>query len=422
MPGRRPAVFLDRDGVVNRAVVRDGRPYPPASVAELEILPGVGPAIAALHAAGVAVIIVTNQPDVARGTTSRDTVEAIHRRLRQELAIDAIFVCWHDDRDGCDCRKPKPGLILAAASAFHVDLARSVLVGDRWKDIAAGKQAGLATVLIDYRYREPAPPSAPPPDLVVGSLPEAIPWIVHRTRNEGLMHEGLRVKIFADGAETAGMLELARQPWIAGFTTNPTLMRKAGITDYRAFAKEVLGAIPDRPISFEVFSDEPTEMERQACAIASWGDNVYVKIPVTNTRGEWTDGLARRLVRDGVKVNVTALTTLGQVRRVAEALAESRSSYISVFAGRVADTGRDPVPLMAAAVELLRPHPGLELIWASPREVLNVYQADQIGCHIITVTTDLLKKLPLYGKDLDAYSLETVRQFHEDAVAAGYAI
>ncbi|MCS6801465.1 MAG: transaldolase [Chloroflexota bacterium] len=236
------------------------------------------------------------------------------------------------------------------------------------------------------------------------------------------MHEGLRVKIFADGADKASMLELAAQPWVAGFTTNPTLMRKAGVRDYRAFAKDVLRAIPDRPISFEVFSDETAEMERQAREIASWGDNVYVKIPVTNTRGEWTDELVRRLARDGIKLNITALTTLGQVRRVAEALAESHSSYISVFAGRIADTGRDPVPLMAAAVEMLRPYPALELIWASPREVLNVYQADQVGCHIITVTSDLLKKLPLYGKDLEVYSLETVRQFHEDAVAAGYAL
>lgn len=422
MGATRPAVFLDRDGVINRAIVRDGRPYPPASERDLEVLPGVAGAIATLREAGFAIVVVTNQPDVARGTTSRATVEAIHRRLVHELAIDAIEVCWHDDGDGCSCRKPKPGLILAAARALNLDLRRSVLVGDRWKDIAAGKRAGVATVLIDYRYSELAPPSAPLPDLVVGSLPEAVPWIVNRTRNEAAMHEGLRVKIFADGADKAGMLELAALPWIAGFTTNPTLMRKAGVRDYRAFAKEILVAIPDRPISFEVFSDELADMERQAREIASWGDNVYVKIPVTNTRGEWTDDLVRRLAGDGIKLNVTALTTLAQVRRVADALAASQSSYISLFAGRVADTGRDPVPLMTAAVELLRPYPSLELIWASPREVLNVYQADQVGCHIITVTPDLLKKLPLCGKDLDAYSLETVQQFHADAVAAGYSL
>ncbi|MCS6801466.1 MAG: HAD family hydrolase [Chloroflexota bacterium] len=183
MPARRPAVFLDRDGVVNRAIVRNGRPYPPASVQELEILPGVAAAIAALRHAGFAIVIVTNQPDVARGATSRAAVDAIHQRLREELAIDSIEVCWHDDADGCSCRKPRPGLILAAARALRLDLRRSVLVGDRWKDIAAGKQAGVATVLIDYRYAETAPPSAPAPDLVVGSLAEALPWIVTRARS-----------------------------------------------------------------------------------------------------------------------------------------------------------------------------------------------------------------------------------------------
>ncbi len=236
------------------------------------------------------------------------------------------------------------------------------------------------------------------------------------------MHEGLRVKIFADGAEKASMLALAAKPWIAGFTTNPTLMRKAGVADYRAFAKDVLLAIPNRPISFEVFSDDFDEMERQANEIAGWGEQVYVKIPVTTTQGESSVGLIRRLVRDGVKLNVTALTTLGQVGCVADALSGSRSSYVSVFAGRIADTGRDPLPIMQAAVELLRPQPALELIWASPREVLNVYQADQIGCQIITVTPDLLAKLPLFGKDLASYSLETVRMFYEDARAAGYTL
>jgi transaldolase len=420
MPLSRPAVFLDRDGVVVRAIVRDGRPYPPASVEAVEVLPGVPEALHRLRAAGFALVIVTNQPDVARGTLSRATVEAIHARLLAELPLDGIWVCWHDDADRCTCRKPQPGLIHQAAAANGYDLRRSVLVGDRWKDIAAARQAGIRAVLVDYRYAEPVPPSAPQPDHVVGTLLEAVPWIVETTPTEAMMHPKLRVKIFADGAEKASMLQLAQQPWVAGFTTNPTLMRKAGITDYRAFAREVLQAIPDRPISFEVFSDELDEMARQAHEIASWGTNVYVKIPVTNTRGESTAPLLRQLVRDGVQVNVTALTTLSQVRCVAEALAGSRSSFISVFAGRIADTGRDPVPLMAAAVELLRPWPTLELIWASPREVLNLYQADAIGCHIITMTPDLLAKLPLYGKDLTAYSLETVCQFYRDAQAAGY--
>jgi transaldolase len=234
--------------------------------------------------------------------------------------------------------------------------------------------------------------------------------------------ERLRVKIFADGANLAGMVELARDPRITGFTTNPTLMRAAGITDYRAFAHEVLAAIPNRPISFEVFSDELNEMERQAREIASWGEQVYVKIPVSNTRGESTGPLIKTLSQAGVKVNVTALMTLDQVKDVAGNLAGGAPSYISVFAGRVADTGRDPVPVMAAAVEALRPFPACELIWASPRELLNVFQADAIGCHVITVTHDVLKKLALVGKDLDAYSLDTVKMFRTDAVAAGFTL
>jgi transaldolase len=232
----------------------------------------------------------------------------------------------------------------------------------------------------------------------------------------------LRVKIFADGADKAGMVEMAALPYVSGFTTNPTLMRKAGIADYRAFARDVLAALPDRPISFEVFSDDFEEMERQAREIASWGTNVYVKVPVTNTRAEPSSVLIRRLSADGIKLNVTAIMTLAQVRDVAAALGDGAPSCVSVFAGRIADTGRDPVPLMAAAVELLRPWPRQELIWASPRELLNVFQADAIGCHIITVTNDILKKLAGAGKELDAFSLETVRMFRDDAVKAGYAL
>jgi transaldolase len=232
----------------------------------------------------------------------------------------------------------------------------------------------------------------------------------------------LRIKLFADGADKAGMLEMARLPYVAGFTTNPTLMRKAGVVDYKAFAREILQAIPDRPISFEVFSDEFAEMERQARLIAAWGANVYVKIPVTNTRSEPSYGLIRRLREAGIKLNVTAILTLEQVREVAAALAGETPSVVSVFAGRIADTGRDPVPLMAAAVELMRPYPGEELLWASPRELLNVFQADAVGCHIITATNDVLKKLALVGKDLTAYSLDTVKMFHDDARQAGYTL
>src|SRR5690242_11476733 len=207
----------------------------------------------------------------------------------------------------------------------------------------------------------------------------------------------LKTKIFADGADKAGMLEMYRNPTIKGFTTNPTLMRKAGITNYQAFALDILSAIKDRPISFEVFSDEFDEMERQARKIASWGKNVYVKIPVTNTRHESSVDLVRCLAGEGIQLNVTALMTLEQVRVISRALENHAPSYISVFAGRIADTGRDPMPLMKEAVEIMSRYPTQKLIWASPRELLNIFHADEIGCHIITVTHDLLKKLALVG-------------------------
>jgi transaldolase len=232
----------------------------------------------------------------------------------------------------------------------------------------------------------------------------------------------LKVKIFADGADVKGMVEMYGKPYIKGFTTNPTLMRKAGISDYRGFAREVLAAIPDRPISFEVFSDEFPEMERQAKEIASWGDNVYVKIPVTNSVGEASYGLVRQLSHAGVKLNVTAVFTLEQVRDVVANLNFEVPACVSVFAGRIADTGRDPMPHMAAALALVHQLPKAELIWASPRELLNVFHADAIGCDIITVTNDLLAKLPACGKDLAQFSLETVKMFRDDATKAGYEL
>jgi transaldolase len=231
-----------------------------------------------------------------------------------------------------------------------------------------------------------------------------------------------RVKIFADGADLGGIKAMYAKPWIKGFTTNPTLMRKAGVLDYKAFALEVLRSVPDRPVSFEVFADEFDEMGRQARAIAAWGANVYVKIPVTNTRGEFSGALIRELSETGVKVNVTAVFTLDQVKGVVAHLADWTPAIISIFAGRIADTGSDPVPLMGEALKIMQAKPRAELLWASPREVLNVVQADQAGCHIITATNDILAKLSLLGKDHEQYSLETVEMFHRDACAAGYAI
>lgn len=234
--------------------------------------------------------------------------------------------------------------------------------------------------------------------------------------------EDLKVQIFADGADKAGMLEMYGKPYIKGLTTNPTLMRKAGVADYRAFCRDILTQIKDKPLSFEVFSDDLAEMERQAMEIASWADNVYVKIPVTNTEQQTCYTLVKTLSAKKVKVNVTAIMTLTQVRDVVSALNPDVPSYVSVFAGRIADTGRDPLPIMAAAVEMLKIAPAAELIWASPRELLNIFHADDVGCHVITVTNDILRKLSLVGYDLDTYSLDTVKMFYNDALDAGFRL
>ena len=437
----RPAVFLDRDGVLNRTIVRGDTPHPPSALAEVEIPAGVGEALDRLRGRGLPLIVVTNQPDVARGSQTRDRVEAINQFLTRELRLDAVYTCYHDNADACACRKPKPGMILRAAEEHQIDLSRSFMVGDRWGDVAAGAAAGCETILLNMPYSQCHRCS---PDHVVADLTEAAEIILRRLDEDRALGRPvpqppsarenpeplsmtpdvrkLRIKIFADGADRKGMLEMAREPRIAGLTTNPTLMRKAGVTDYRTFARDVLSAIRDKPISFEVFCDDFPEMERQAREIASWGENVYVKIPVTNCKGEPASALIRRLAKAGVKQNVTALMTLAQVREISAALAGGPPSCISVFAGRVADTGRDPLPLMTAALDLMKSHPTQELIWASPRELLNIFQADAIGCHIITVTHDVLKKLDLVGKDLGEYSLDTVKMFHDDAKAAGFTL
>jgi transaldolase len=425
---RRRAVFLDRDGVLNEAVVRDGRPYPPASVADLVVAPQAAPLVARLKRAGYVTVGVTNQPDVARGRQSRATADDLNRAVGRAVGLDALLVCYHDDRDACPCRKPAPGLLTEAARQLDLDLAASVMVGDRWRDVEAGRRAGCRTVFIDYDYREDRP--MPPADSTVRTLEEGVTWILGQptgatraaTQDQPPSPDALRIKLFADGADKAGMLDMYRNPRIQGFTTNPTLMRKAGIADYVAFAREIVSAIPDRPISFEVFSDEFDEMERQASLIRSWGDQVYVKIPITNTRQESSIPLIGRLAKAGVKLNVTAVMTLAQVRDTCQALADGPAAVVSVFAGRIADTGRDPVPLMAAARELTRMTPNAELLWASPRELLNIFQADAVGCDIITATNDILKKLELVGKDLDTFSLETVQMFRTDAVKAGFSL
>ena len=232
----------------------------------------------------------------------------------------------------------------------------------------------------------------------------------------------LNIKIFADGADKEDMLQMYAKPFIKGLTTNPTLVNKSGVKDYRFFCKDILSHIKDKPLSFEVFSDDLKEMERQAIEIASWGDNVYVKIPITNTKRESCFSLVEKLTAQKVKVNVTAIISLDQVKNIAPALNPDVPSYISVFAGRIADTGRNPLPIMSSALATLQSNTNAELIWASPRELLNIYQAEDIGCHIITATNDILKKLKLVGYDLEAFSLDTVRMFYNDAVEAGYKL
>lgn len=419
----RRAVFLDRDGVLNEAIVRNGRPYSPAGVADLRILPGVHEACARLRQAGFLLIAVTNQPDIARKKAAPKDVEAINRVLAEDLALDDVRVCPHDDLDGCECRKPKPGLLLDAAKRWNVDLRTSVMVGDRARDIEAGRAAGCRTVFVDHGYNEPRPENC---DIVVNSLAEAIPMLLTPPRTSSTMSppapSELSVKIFADGADKARILELCQNPLVKGFTTNPTLMRQAGVTDYERFAKDILQHVRDLPISFEVFSDEFEDMKRQAHRIASWGRNVFVKIPVTNTKRRAASALIKELVQEGVRLNVTAILTIEQIDEVVDALMGTQHSYVSVFAGRIADTGRDPIPFMSHAVAACNQAGGMEVIWASPREVLNIFQADQIGCHVITVTPDILKKLTIIGKDLDEFSQETVQLFYKDGLAARFVL
>jgi transaldolase len=420
----RRAVFIDRDGVINENVQRDGRAVAPTRLEDFRLLPGVGEAARRLKAAGFTLVVVTNQPDIATGRTPREVVDVMNDKVRRALPVDDIKMCPHVDADQCGCRKPKPGMLWEAAAEHGIDLTASYMIGDRATDIAAGRAVGCVTIFVDSA--DVAAPVQPESDMVARSLQEAARFILRREGMEGTMQapsvSNLKIKVFADGADLASIRTLAASPGVKGFTTNPTLMRAAGVNDYKGFAHDVLAIIGGRPVSFEVFADDFATMEQQAREIASWGDNVYVKIPVTNTRGDFAGPLIATLSQAGVKLNVTAIMTLDQVKRVGEALSEKVPAVVSVFAGRIADTGRDPVPHMREALAILKPRPKAELLWASPRELLNIFQADEVGCHIITATPDVLKKLALVGKDLDVYSRETVSMFYKDAQAAGYEI
>ena len=416
------AVFLDRDGVINRALERGARPYPPTSLDEFEILPEVPGALARLKAAGFLLVVATNQPDVGRGTLAKEVVENIHAHMLARLPIDRVEVCFHPGKGGsdCECRKPKPGMLLRAAGELEVDLARSWMVGDRWRDVDCGHAAGCRTIFIDRGYAENLKQK---PDFLARNLAEAADIILNRLNIMKRTLKDLKIKIFADGADKKGMLELNANPLITGMTTNPTLMRKAGLTNFEAFARDILESISVKPLSLEVFSDEFPEMKRQALKINGWANNVYVKIPITNTRGESALPLIKDLAADGVKLNVTAILTLDQVRGVAAALNPQVPAVVSVFAGRIADTGVDPVTIMVESKKLLTGVPQAELLWASVREVLNIFQANDCGCHIVTVPHDILgKALKMSGMDLGELSLDTVKMFANDAKAAGFSL
>lgn len=421
---RKRAVFLDRDGVLVVPEIRDGRSFAPRSLAGYRFYSDAKAALGRLKSAGFTLVVVTNQPDVGKGLVSQATLDEMHRRLKQELSIDRIEVCVHAQTEVCDCRKPKPGMLLNAAQACEIDLSASFMVGDRASDVDAGRAAGCRTIFIDLDYSSDLKPQAPDhtvrsiadaADIILGALPK-------NRRPQMPRVQDLKVKIFADGADLKGILEMAKLPHIKGFTTNPTLMRKAGVTEYEAFARNLLEQVRHHPISFEVFADDMPGMIAQGRTIASWGKNVNVKVPVTNTKGEFTGPVLRALAAEGVELNVTAIFTAEQVRAVADVLDPAVPAIVSVFAGRIADTGVDPVPHMSACKNILAAKPKAELLWASPREVLNIFQADEIGCHIITCTNDMITKLNLVGKDLAEYSRETVQMFYRDATASAFAI
>jgi transaldolase len=418
----RRAVFLDRDGVLVIPEMRDGRSYAPRSIEAFRISAHAAEALARLSAAGYLLIVVTNQPDIGNGLVTAEVVNEMHRLMAEALPIDRIEICPHSQSDGCSCRKPKPGMLINAARHCGIDLAGRVMIGDRFSDMDAGRAAGCKTIFMDLDYEREEPV---PADYAVRSLAEAVDLILRAmpiAPRATRAVDRLKVKIFADGADLDGILEMAKLSHIRGFTTNPTLMRKAGVTNYEAFARGLLEQITRHPVSFEVFADDFPGMIAQARAIASWGTNVNVKVPVMNTRGEFTGPVLRTLAAEGIELNVTAIMTPEQVAAVSEVLDHRVPAIVSVFAGRVADTGIDPVAHMLACKDILASRPRAELLWASPREVLNIFQADEIGCDIITCTNDMIGKLSLAGKDLLDYSRETVQMFHRDATASSFSI
>jgi transaldolase len=420
---KQKAIFLDRDGVLNALVYYASHDEweSPRRPEDVVLLDGVADAIRRIHDLGYLVFVVSNQPSAAKGKVTRAELDAVHEELVRQLGdapIAQFFYCYHRAEDACDCRKPRPQVVLQAAREYDLDLRGSWFAGDQDGDIGCGRRAGTRTALLQYARSKPKR-GAEHADLTFNDLTHFVRWLVQQ---DSSMSVNLRIDLYADGANVGEMKAARESGIVKGFTTNPTLMRKSGINDYEAFAHEALAAVEGMPISFEVFADDFAEMERQARLIATWGDGVFVKIPVTNTKGESAVPLIRTLSSAGVKLNVTAILSLEQVRAVVDALDADTPAIVSVFAGRVADTGRDPVPLMTEALAIVKEKPKAQLLWASPRELLNIMQADACGCHIITVTPDLLKKLSGVGRSLEDVSLDTVKMFFNDASAAGFRL
>ncbi len=422
-------VVLDRDGVLNHTVFHnEAEPRDsPLRPEDVKIIDRVPELLKRLEDAGFELAVASNQPSAAKGKCTREALEATHQRVLELLRVAGArvprsYVCYHRAEEGCTCRKPRTGMLEAALRDTPGSSPRtSWMVGDRATDVLAGSALGFSTAYLGPGFfgdGELLAERGVRPFFAGKDLEHFVESLL------GGAFAMSAIKLFSDGADLASLAAAAKHPRISGFTTNPTLMRKSGVSDYLEFVKGALAAVGQKPISFEVFADDPYGMARQARTLAELGPNVYVKIPVTNTHGDSTADLIRELSRtDGVRINVTAVCTLAQVRTVTQALSGGAPSVISLFAGRIADTGRDPMPVVKAAREVADASgASIEILWASPRELFNVVQAEQAGAHIITVPPDLLKKLELLGKDLDEFSLETVRMFHTDATSAGYTL
>lgn len=428
----RPLILLDRDGVLNKMVIEPehGVADSPLHPSQVVLMAGVAEALARLTEAGYGLVVVSNQPAAAKGKTSRENLEAVHARVIAQACargarILGSHVCWHRAEDDCSCRKPAVGLLQAALQA-HPEHARAGawMVGDGLTDVQAGRTLGLHTAFIGKMFCaacKQLDDTVGPADHIAPHLPAFVDHLLGTAATPvGPLASALRVRVFADGADLVTLRRRAADPRIAGFTTNPSLARKAGVNGYERFAREALAVAEGRPLSIEVVADDADTIAAQARRIHGWGDNAYVKIPVTTSRGEPLWPLAGRLSQEGVKINLTALLPLWQVAQAAEVFRGGAPSIVSVLAGRVADAGIDPVGHMRAARAICRAaDPAIELLWASPREVYNVVQADHIGVDIITLTDDLLCKLHLLGGDLDAVSLDTVRGLKADADLGG---